>query len=309
MRRRWVLFGLLLTGCQLDVSFTDSRFFCGNDQSSCPSGQACVQEYCQTIAVLPPDADPDQPDAEPGAPDASVVDANPDDPDAKPGTPDATPPPPDAAPPPDAMPTCTLGHIADDFSSSATAPFWEAFNESPTSASETGGRLVVTLVPNTAGSHFAGYVYKTNTDGRGQHIQIELVQAPSSSNGNAGDAFFKVQNGTNFNNEATFILEAGQLYMDTYDASYNRLSRKQIAFSASNHRFWALEEKNGTVSFLTSPDGSSWTVRESQPVPFPFQNARVAFGAGTWRSETNPGTVQLDNLNVGPSTDCFGQAQ
>src|SRR6185369_4985329 len=105
-----------------------------------------------------------------------------------------------------------LGHIADDFNSSATAPFWVPFNELPTTATETGGRLVIQLVGGTAGSHFAGYVYKDNTDARGQHVHVEVVGTPNPSS--TGNAFFKLQNGTNFDNQATFILEAGVLYMD-----------------------------------------------------------------------------------------------
>ena len=42
-------------------------------------------------------------------------------------------------------------------------------------------RLVITLQAGTAGSHFAGYVHATNTDGRGQHTHIELAVAPNSS--------------------------------------------------------------------------------------------------------------------------------
>jgi len=205
------------------------------------------------------------------------------------------------------MPVCLLGHIADDFATTAVAPFWEPFNELPTTVSEVTGRLVVALVPNTPGSHYAGYVYRTNTEGRGQHIDVEIAVAPNSAS--AANAFFKVQNGTNYDNQATFVLEAGVLYMDTYDATYNRLSRRSLTFSATPHRYWAIEESGGQVLFLTSSDGTSWTVREQAPAPFPFQNARVALGGGTWKSESSPGNVQFNRLDVGPSTNCFGLAE
>jgi hypothetical protein len=306
--RSWLIAAACLSGCHLDVSFDDSRFFCGGG-GSCPADQSCVQDYCQ--ATKPPGADAallddaaPLADADPGIPDArvsTIADSGATTPDAPP------PPPPDAAPPPDAMPVCNLGHIADNFADGVTAPFWVAFNESPTTENETNGRLVITLQAGTAGSHFAGYVHATNTDGRGQHTHIELAVAPNSSS--FANAFFKVQNADNFNNEATFILENGTLYMDTYDVNNTRLSRRSLTFNASNHRFWALEESNGKVSFLTSPDGSTWTLRDQEIDPFPFQNARVAFGGGTWRAETNPGSIQFEGLNSGPSTNCFGIPQ
>ncbi len=300
MRSSWWLVGLLWAGCRLDVSFEESHFYCGSG-GSCPADQACVQDYCQRSAVGPVDASTPLIDASPPQSDAS-----PGNPDAQPGNPDAASPP-DAAPQPDAMPSCLLGNVADDFSTSATAPFWVSFAELPTTVSETAGRLVVSLAPNTAGTHFAGYVHGTITDGRGQHIDVEVAVAPNPSS--AANAFFKLQNGANYDNQATFVLEAGVLYMDTYDASYNRLSRASITFSATNHRYWALEESGGQVRFLTSPDGTSWTLREQEPVPFPFENARVALGGGTWKSESSPGSVQFNRLNVGPSTNCFGYAE
>ena len=97
--------------------------------------------------------------------------------------------------------------------------------------------------------------------------------------------------------------------MDTYDANYNRLSRHFINFSATTHRYWAFEESGGRVFFLTSPDGSTWTQRDSEPVPFPFQNARLALGGGTWQSETSPGSTLFNGVNSGPSTNCFGVQQ
>jgi hypothetical protein len=135
-------------------------------------------------------------------------------------------------------------------------------------------------------------------------LQVEMARAPDGSS--QANAFFKLQNGSNFNHQATFLVQAGRLSMDTADADNRLLSHAQLAYDPTAHRFWAFEEQDGSVSFLTSPDGATWTLRHRAPVPFPFEGARVSLGAGTWQAEASPGSVQFDNLNVGPPTDCFG---
>jgi hypothetical protein len=101
----------------------------------------------------------------------------------------------------------------------------------------------------------------------------------------------------------------GFLYMDTHNSAGTQVTRKMITFNPTTHRYWALEESAGQVRFQTSPDGVSWTTRETQPITFPFENARVALGGGTYKPESSPGTVQFNRLNDGPSTNCFGVPQ
>jgi hypothetical protein len=293
------LLTVLLAACRLDVDFAASRYAC-DLTTSCPKGMACRQGFCSPEDAedgSPGGGDDDRPDAAGGRRDAGPLDA-----DAAPGSPDAAP---DAAPPD--VPECLLGRISDDFAAPDPASFWMPFVPQPPAVADQGsGRLVVTLAANAPGSHYAGYTYASNSDGRGQRVQVELLQVPNASS--HANAFFKLQNGANFANQAGFLVQSNVLVMDTADAAGLLLAHKTLAYSAVAHRFLALAEADGEITFSTSPDGAVWTVRQQTPAPFPLENARVSLGAGTWQAEASPGVARFDNLNSGAATDCFGAA-
>ena len=86
---------LVISGCALDVSYSDSHYACDPRAAVCPSGYSCSSEgFCETrITPLVDGGDPA---------DVALLDDGALPPDAPPGTPDARPRPDAATPPPDA---------------------------------------------------------------------------------------------------------------------------------------------------------------------------------------------------------------
>jgi hypothetical protein len=72
-----------------------------------------------------------------------------------------------------------------------------------------------------------------------------------------------------------------------------------------NHDFLRIREAGGTVYYETSEDGSSWDTRASTPSVFSLSSVYVQIYAGYWGTETSPGTVLFDNLNLAASNPVY----
>jgi hypothetical protein len=79
------------------------------------------------------------------------------------------------------------------------------------------------------------------------------------------------------------------------------------AYSATSHRWWRITESAGTVSWQTSPDGTTWAPFTSASTAtlaslgVDLTSIRPQVGAGTWQAETSPGTAAFDNVNTLPA--------
>jgi hypothetical protein len=71
-----------------------------------------------------------------------------------------------------------------------------------------------------------------------------------------------------------------------------------VPYSPSQQRFWRLrhEAADNQLLWETSPDGEKWAVQRRLTPQIPLTGVFVYLGAGTYLSESNPGTAVFDNL-------------
>jgi hypothetical protein len=90
-----------------------------------------------------------------------------------------------------------------------------------------------------------------------------------------------------------FLLGAGFAVADLDDRSY----------SPSSDVWWRLGEREGTLTFETSPDGSTWKIKGSIEIPFRLDEVQIEIGAGTYQPNIPPGQAHFDCYNV-PAETC-----
>jgi hypothetical protein len=77
--------------------------------------------------------------------------------------------------------------------------------------------------------------------------------------------------------------------------------RTQLAYNATNHRYWRFRH-NGvahTVSFETSPNGTTWTTLKTVAAGFSLDSLNVLMLAGAWGTGNSaPGMAVYGNLKL-----------
>ena len=74
-----------------------------------------------------------------------------------------------------------------------------------------------------------------------------------------------------------------------------------LPYDAAAMRWWRIQEANNSITFETSPDGTTWTVRRTVAKSFDLTQLKVVLQAGTWQNVAAPGAAVFDNLNVAPA--------
>lgn len=185
--------------------------------------------------------------------------------------------------------------LSDNFDDNSTDSVkWPAAYTSSATYSETGKQLVITLAGSTSGSNYAGYATDPGYDLTANYAQIEVVSVPSQST--SAQVIFKIQYDSN--NAIAFIESAGTLAFQTNVAGGGYTSVASVTYNPIAHRFWRIRELSGAVYWDTSPDGINWTSQASTLTPIDITSTFVEFSAGTYQSETNPGSAIFDNFNI-----------
>jgi hypothetical protein len=101
-------------------------------------------------------------------------------------------------------------------------------------------------------------------------------------------------------NELGWLYEHGILYA-YYRVNGVETDPGQVTYSAASHAYWRVRQSGSTVSWETSADGVTYTVRASTPasnVPFSLDGVQVEFNVkafGTGAATAAP--AKYSNLN------------
>jgi len=186
-------------------------------------------------------------------------------------------------------PTCGIpGSLQDDFSDTALAK-WNVVVKSNGTVMAMPANVLTLKVTNDSGSS-AGVVSKHAVDMTGGAIEVAVPMVL----GGAGSTGFIV--GFDYAHFFGFVLKSNMLTTEELDGATS--SAQMVAFDPKMMKQWRFREAGGMVYFETSPDGVTWTPRDS-PLPTPswitdMFVSMIATGAS--------GMAQFANLDTGLTT-------
>lgn len=169
-------------------------------------------------------------------------------------------------------------------------------NDLQVAVAETGGQLVITPRAGQSGSHYNGLLSSRTYNLTQGIIFVEVVAATS------GSAQTKLSFGPTAANRVVMNTENGRLYM-SLSINGALTGSTNIAYSAATHRWWRIRHvaSGDTIRFDTSPDGITWTQRHSiARGSLNLTTGKVNLSAGTYNSQTTPGTAIFNNLSWHP---------
>jgi hypothetical protein len=176
--------------------------------------------------------------------------------------------------------------LTEDFSTSLDASVWDI--ESPNKVSVDGGQLVAA---DPFSAFFSAGIESSHTVRlTDDYVEVEVIDTPQDPNLSAY-LTLRSDDGSSMgisqrDDKLRFQLEDGGPTDETV-----------IVFDPQQHRWWRIEERNGTVLYRTSPDGDTWTDQRTLPRPafadfvtVAIGNHRFVFGGS--------GEARFDNLNT-----------
>jgi hypothetical protein len=190
---------------------------------------------------------------------------------------------------------CPMSSFTDDFSDGTRPLAWKrGWDDTSTMIAETGGKLSITLVPNSSGS--AAYGSSSAFDLTSSSLTLEVPSVVTSADGSEtsvdliapGDNLIEqsVSQGTLY-----FSLKLLGIWMEIGSLQY----------SPVDHRWWRIRESAGTLYWDTSPDGKAWVVRATHASSAIATDALYLYlESGEWSAQPSPGVSSFDNVNLPP---------
>lgn len=167
----------------------------------------------------------------------------------------------------------------------------EASYDPQVPVAERNRRLEITPLADAKGRHFNGYLSAGEWDLTGARVGVEVVQAAE-----AADTVFAV--GVDSDNWYGFVAEEGTLYLQS--KVRGEKTPKSVPYSAARHRFWRfrLDSASNTVTWETSPDGTSWEAQRRETLQLDITAVHVTLSAGTYKETKAPGVAVFDNFRL-----------
>ena len=156
------------------------------------------------------------------------------------------------------------------------------------------GNLSIAPRSKLTGLHHNGIVSARTWDMTDGAAVVELVQAPNAAS--SADASFAVS--IDASRWVRFSVESGSLIFQANAAG--TITKQSVAYNPAQQRFLRLRHEHKTEEFLweTSPDGQAFTVVRRSPNTLDVSAMRIELEAGTYQSETAPGSVVFDNFGL-----------
>lgn len=155
---------------------------------------------------------------------------------------------------------------------------------------EQNGRFMVSPRASQTGSLYSGYVSAAAWDLTNSAATVELVQ---KALGNSATIFSV---GTDKDNWYSLRGKANTLYLES--RRLGTTTSVSISYNAATMRFWRIrhDASTDTIVFETSPDGTTWTARQTVARQIAITAIRIELIAGTGESIATPGSALFDNL-------------
>jgi hypothetical protein len=128
---------------------------------------------------------------------------------------------------------------------------------------------------------------------------------PPDTAGGGGSREYSLTLAASAGNVVNTFVAGGTLFMRLTTAGVN--SDATLPYSATDHAWWRISEAAGTLTWETSPDGATWTVRRSVAHSLTLTAVTVTISCGYWGTETAANGF-VDNINVAPEGPKQGSA-
>jgi len=189
-------------------------------------------------------------------------------------------------------PWCPIASLRDDFEDGVLATPWaDSWTETGCELAETGGEATI-LFDGTPDA-WCGYETAPVYDACDGRIELEIASPLDVPD-------------TDMSLVLSFPSEDVELSIECWDGMLRMFERvgantpmtTAITYNPGPHRWWRIRESAGTLSWETSPNGSSWTAHATRPTDFDCGTAYVIFAAGVWDTWTGGATeAAIDNVN------------
>jgi hypothetical protein len=190
---------------------------------------------------------------------------------------------------------CPASSFQDDFNDGTRSLSWgRSWEDTPDMMAETGGKLVVTLPPNSTDS--ASYASASSFDLTSSSILLEVPAAVSSADGSETVVTLLAPG-----NQAIEMSEAqGHLQLSVKVlGTWQEIA--SLLYAPAQHRWWRIRESANTLYWETAPDGKAWSIQaQLSPPPIPVDALDLQIGSNGWQEHPNPGVSSFDNLNLPP---------
>jgi len=190
----------------------------------------------------------------------------------------------------DAGPYC----FEDTFTMPAIDPGkWTVYADAPHTVGVVQGEAAMTL-GTIDGNVYAG-MYGNKTSFSGAMVTASVLEVPST-NGGGGGAVLVFQLARNSENSYAVLFDGGRLYFRVRANNAEQLTN--IAYSATDHRFWGMKHDAMTneIVFVTSSNSSAWKEERRTTATVEVADARVEIFAGTYVAVTSPGRARVDDV-------------
>jgi hypothetical protein len=186
--------------------------------------------------------------------------------------------------------------LSDNFPGSDPNEIWSVGATGNATAAETGGQAVITLPSGQAGSSDGSFTTNRYYSLLKDSVSVEVTSAGNTAT--TAQAAFSI-NGVN-NDYLEITQQQGTLVFDQWIGG-TYLSRKSIAYSPTNHRYWRFREDGVNTYWETSADGVTWATQTQAATTslFPLDLVEVTLDGNTSGGEVNPGSVQFADVNGG----------
>jgi Concanavalin A-like lectin/glucanases superfamily len=165
-------------------------------------------------------------------------------------------------------------------------------------ASATTNQLVISYPANT--TSYPGVQTLSSYNLTGKRFFVRLVDAGNQALTSYSPIFYTTITNTQ-NNKLFVSVDANVLYaIKIINGTQTTIA--STAYSATTHKWLAISENSGTISFETSPDGISFTAFATLANPFQITNMQFACQVGSYNPEASGTSSTFGNFGSMSST-------
>jgi hypothetical protein len=191
---------------------------------------------------------------------------------------------------------CKVAKLVDDFDDGVRDPRWaRSYAMGPCRVREAGGALVGEPPDSANAPGYCAYQSAAAYDLTSSQLAVEVLEMIDPAPDSPGIAYLKMS--TSDDERGVELVEEGGALKCRQWVDHQLSVLDERAWDADQHRFWMLAERDGEITWQTSPDGAAWTTLCTAPT----SSIDVDVGiTGPAPDGQRLGRFRVDRLNLVP---------